>query len=100
MQAVDLADGLDRAQKQAVQMGRETVMTVPESDPSRNVPFESDCSLSAFTKGPVRDSKPYLLIIVVNTVDTLCFSFTCAVPMQILLGAELDAAPHSTLTIC
>ena len=27
-------------------------------------------------------------------------SFTCAVPMQILLGAELDAAPHSTLTIC
>ena len=50
MQAVELADGLDRAQKQAVQMGRETVMTVTESDPSRNVPFESDCSLSAFTK--------------------------------------------------
>jgi len=50
VQAVELADGLDRAQKQAVQMGRETVMTVPESDRSRNVPFESDCSLSAFTK--------------------------------------------------
>ena len=50
VQAVELADGLDRVQKQAVQMGRETVMTVPESDPSRNVPFASDSSLSAFTK--------------------------------------------------
>jgi len=29
-------------------------MTVPESYPSRNVPFESDCSLSAFTKRKVR----------------------------------------------
>ena len=50
VQAVELADGLYRAQKQAMQMGRETVMTVPKSDPSRNVPFESDCSLSAYTK--------------------------------------------------
>jgi len=50
VQAVELADGLDHAQKQAVMMGRETVMTVAESNPSPYVLFESDCSLSAFTK--------------------------------------------------
>ena len=42
--------GLNRAQKQDAMMGRETVMTVAESDPSLYVPFESDCSLSAFNK--------------------------------------------------
>ena len=50
VQAVELADGLDRAQKQAVQMGRETVMTVPESDPHVTFRLSQDCSLSAFTK--------------------------------------------------
>ena len=54
MQAVELADGLDRTQKQAAMMGQETVMTLAESDPSTYVPFESGCSLSAFTKRKVK----------------------------------------------
>jgi len=54
MQAVELADNLNRAQKQAAIMDQEMIMTVGESDPSPYVPFEPDCSLSPFNKRKVK----------------------------------------------
>jgi len=46
--------GLDREKKQAAMTGRETVVTVTESDPSASFRLSQDCSLSAFTKRKVR----------------------------------------------